>query len=199
MWDDNLEAKARSIIDSEYEALENFTEKDLWSYLAGLFPKMTKGLSDHIYETMFTRLEEEDRVEAETTCPLSDLTPDEEKNMKRTKKPVNDVPEKSFMIEELQDLFDISKTKATNILELAIKIPIMLKKCRSEKMSYLVFCTAYETEDDKVFDAWKKTMEIIEQDYIELMQEVASWENTKEMAKFNKSFSDLAKFVQKMS
>ena len=48
-----LKTKARSLIDSEYDVISNFTKSDLFDYLASLFPTMTKALSDEIHEEMF--------------------------------------------------------------------------------------------------------------------------------------------------
>ena len=45
--------RAGGIIDSEYEALEEFTSNDLFDYLSSMFPKMTREMSNQLYANFF--------------------------------------------------------------------------------------------------------------------------------------------------
>ena len=51
--DYDLKNKIRALIDSEYDSLIHFTDADLWDYLSGMFPGITREISDEIYEEIF--------------------------------------------------------------------------------------------------------------------------------------------------
>jgi len=48
-----IKNKIRGLIDSEYDALKDFTTDDLWDYLYGMFPGITKEMVDEIHEEIF--------------------------------------------------------------------------------------------------------------------------------------------------
>ena len=50
-WD--LKNKIRGLVDSEYDVIKDFTSDDLWDYLCGMFPGITREISDQIHEEIF--------------------------------------------------------------------------------------------------------------------------------------------------
>ena len=47
---DDLYDRCAGLVDSEWEALEGFTKKDLWDYLFSLHSDITRETSDRVFE-----------------------------------------------------------------------------------------------------------------------------------------------------
>lgn len=50
---DNLKRQCRGLIDSEWESICEFEEKDLWDYLSSMYPEITRQTSNEIYAEFF--------------------------------------------------------------------------------------------------------------------------------------------------
>jgi len=110
--------------------------------------------------------------------------------------------EQQLMIEELQDMFGLTKTRAAWVLEAAVKYPVMIGKFGNYKTAYSAFVAGYEAEDDATFNAWKNVVEAIIAQLGSLQKEIAQWETERERVRatnsFNRSVNELWKLCREL-
>lgn len=96
--------------------------------------------------------------------------------------------ERTFMEEELQDMFNLTKAQAADVLEVAIMYPIALGKFRGVRTSYQAFKAGYNSDRDATFNAWKAVVEKIIEDLTPLKHELKAWERRKAAAREQRQF-----------